>query len=97
MDRETMVEEAKVLESALEMLASAIDGLRAATTMVHRELEEAADRVTKPNSRRAEEQMHIALNAALGAQRSLLRRLDLGREVVARHERRAHSGPGSRP
>lgn len=97
MDRETIVDRAKVPESALEMLASAIDGLRAAATMVHQELEEAADRVTKPNSRRAEEQMLIALNAALGAQRSLLRRLDLGREVVARNERRAHAGPGSRP
>jgi hypothetical protein len=91
MDRETMVDEAKVLESALEMLAGAIEGLRAAATMVHQELEEAAARVTRPNSRRAEDQLHIALNAALGAQRSLLRRLDLRREVVARHERGAHS------
>jgi hypothetical protein len=97
MEREAMIGESKALESALGTLESAIEGLRAATTMVHHELEEAADRVTKPNTRRAEEQLHIALNAALGAQRSLRRRLDLGREVASRHGRGVDSGPRSRP
>jgi hypothetical protein len=87
-----MHDETATVEAALDALAEAIEGLRSASTMVDQQLEEAADRATRPNSRRAEQQLRIALNAALGAQRSLQRRLHLSREAGVRYGR----GPEAR-
>jgi hypothetical protein len=72
-------EEVQALEAALRALEAAVDRLRSAEALVEQQLEEPRERVAMPNSRRAEHQLRTAVNAALGAQRSLRRRLDLRR------------------
>jgi hypothetical protein len=55
---------------------------------VDRQLETHANAVAKPNYRRAEQQIRTALNAAVGAQKSLRRRLEM-RRAALELERRA--------
>ena len=49
-----------------------------------------------PNYQRAEEQLRTALNATLGARRSLRRRLDLRRKLAAKKDAEAHDRPTKR-
>jgi hypothetical protein len=88
------------LQSALAALRVAVEGLRAAAAAVDGALEE-VDRLAMPNSRRAEQQLRIALNASLGAERSLRRRFDLERAEAERRRRgrarESSGGPEERP
>jgi hypothetical protein len=70
-------EELHELTTALAALDAGLDRLRAAKTMLTELLDETRGRVVMPNSRRAEQHLGIALNAATGARRLLERRLDL--------------------
>jgi hypothetical protein len=70
-------EELHELKTALSALDAGIERLRVASVTVTELLDEADGRVAMPNSRRAEEQLRTALNAATGARRLLERRLDL--------------------
>ena len=54
------------LKAALTALDAGIDRLRAAGATVTEMLDEAEGRVAMPNSRRAEQQLRTALNAATG-------------------------------
>ena len=81
-------EELHELKTALTALDAAIDRLRAARLTVTEMLDEADGRVAMPNSRRAEQQPLIALNAATGARKSLERRLELREGTLERAQRR---------
>lgn len=72
-------EEVQTLEAALAALDVAIERLREAEETVAGLLEQAMETVGMPNSRRADQQMRTALNAAMGARKSLQRRLQLRR------------------
>jgi hypothetical protein len=74
-------EEAQALEAALSAVDLALERLLSAEAMVGEELGEGQERVAMPNSRRAEHQLRTAVNATLGAQRSLRRRLELRRTL----------------
>jgi hypothetical protein len=80
------------LESALGAVRLAVESLRAAAAAVGGELEEPAERVAMPNSRRAEQQLRVALNASLGAERALRRRSDLERADAERRRRGGDRG-----
>lgn len=84
-------EEVQVLETALATLNVAIERLREADETVGELLEQAKETVAMPNSRRAEQQMRTALNAALGARKSLQRRLELRRPAPEQARRRGGS------
>lgn len=80
--------EIQSLERALGALDAAIRALGSASAIVTERLDETVERVAMPNSRRAEQQLVTALNAARGAERCLRRRVELrGRALV-----RGHSG-----
>jgi hypothetical protein len=70
-------EELHGLTTAIATLDAGLDRLRAARTMLTVLLDETRGRVVMPNSRRAEQQLSIAVNAATGARKSLERRLEL--------------------
>lgn len=96
MPREPQVEdEVQSIEAALHALDSALEGLRSAAETVDGQLEETADALTKPNCRRAQSQLRMALNATVGAQQSLRRRLAL-RGGLLNREARAAAPTGSR-
>jgi len=81
-------EDVQALETALAALNVAIERLREADETVGGLLEQARETVAMPNSRRAEQQMRTALNAALGARKSLQRRLELRRPALEQAGRR---------
>lgn len=90
MPREPRVEdEVQSIEAALHALNCALEGLRSAAEAVDRQLEETADALVKPNCRRAQSQLRMALNATVGAQQSLRRRLALRRGLLNRAARAA--------
>jgi hypothetical protein len=82
-------EELHELKAALTALDAGIDRLRAAGVTVREMLDEADGRVAMPNSRRAEQQLRTALNAATGARRLLERRLDLREGTLERAQVRS--------
>jgi hypothetical protein len=73
----------------LSALDAAVERLLEADQTVNGLLELTADKAAMPNSRRAEQQIRMALNAAVGARRSLKRRLELRRGVRAQGEGRS--------
>jgi hypothetical protein len=81
-------EEVQALETALAALDVAIERLREADETVAGLLDQARETVGMPNSRRADQQMRTALNAAMGARRSLMRRLELRRPAPEQEGRR---------
>ena len=81
-------QEVQALETALAALNVAIDRLREADETVGGLLEQPRETVAMPNSRRAEQQMRTALNAAMGARKSLQRRLELRRPAPEQAARR---------
>jgi hypothetical protein len=76
-------EAVQALETALAALDVAIERLREADETVAGLLDQARETVGMPNSRRADQQMRTALNAAMGARKSLMRRLELRRPAPA--------------
>jgi hypothetical protein len=72
-------EELHELKTALSALDAGLDRLRAARATLTELLDETHGRVVMPNSRRAEQQLGTALNAATGARKLLEHRLDLRR------------------
>lgn len=81
-------EEVQALETALAALDVAIERLREADETVAGLLDQARETVGMPNSRRADQQMRTALNAAMGARKSLVRRLELRRPAPHQGGRR---------
>jgi hypothetical protein len=75
-DRE---DEIRALERALAAVETAMERLRLAASTLDEQLQESAERTAMPNSRRADQQLRTALNATIGARRSLQRRLELRR------------------
>jgi hypothetical protein len=82
-------EELQELRTALAALDAGIERLHVASVAVTGLLDEADGRVAMPNSRRAEEQLRTALNAATGARRLLERRLDLRQGSLERTQVRS--------
>jgi hypothetical protein len=85
-------EEVRALKAALSALDAAVERLREADQTVSGLLELTGEKAAMPNSRRAEQQMRMAINASVGARRSLQRRLELRRAVVA--QGRGNAGDG---
>jgi hypothetical protein len=84
-------EELHELKAALTALDAGIERLRVARVTVTRLLDEADGRVAMPNSRRAEEQLRTALNAATRARKLLERRLDLRQGTLERAQVRSRA------
>jgi hypothetical protein len=94
-DRER-AEEVEALETALAALNVAIDRLREADETVAGLLDQARETVGMPNSRRADQQIRTAMNAAVGARKSLQRRLELRRLALQRSAPRRAARRGER-
>lgn len=68
------------VEAALDDLETVSITLRAVIATVGRLVKDRPEPTSVPNLRRAYEQLHVAVNATAGAQRSLRRRLERERE-----------------
>ena len=85
-DGERLTSEVVALEETLATLDGAIAALESALRSVTATAELVAEAPLMPNYLRAEEQLRTALNASLGARRSVLRRVATRRSVLgAKH------------
>ena len=81
----TIAEELEGIEEALAQVAEVSGALQEALKRLAALVRATAEPPLMPNYQRAEEQLRTALNATLGAEKSLRRRLDLRRKLAARN------------
>jgi hypothetical protein len=84
--RITLEEELAGIEEMLAQAAEVVATLQSLLKSLAGQMRATAEPPLMPNYQRAEEQLLTALNATLGAQKSLRRRLELRRKPAARKD-----------